>query len=82
MTAIKEAITYAESFRIEERDLATVHEFIFTKTSETASVFSCRFLKAGADEIGEEDRRILMDYMQEMAKNLKEYCEKLEVSAF
>src|SRR5215210_7351587 len=35
MTAIKEAITYAESFRIEERDLATVHEFIFTKTSET-----------------------------------------------
>ena len=56
--------------------------YIFTKASETACVFSCRFLKAGADEIREEDRTILMDYRQEMAKNLKEYCEKLEVSAF
>ncbi|MEO6719624.1 MAG: DUF2652 domain-containing protein [Ferruginibacter sp.] len=82
MTITEDEITYAESCRIEERNLSLVYEFIFRKINEAACLFSCRFVNAGKAQIGDEERIVLLESMQQMAKNLKEYCEKLEASFF
>lgn len=82
MTVTEDEITYAESYRIEERDLSLVHDFIFTRANEAACVFSWRLLNAGEGQIGDQERTVLLAGMQQMAKSLKAYCEKLEASAF
>jgi hypothetical protein len=82
MTITEEEITFAESCQIEEKDLALVYEFIFRKVDEASCLFSCRFLNTGKVGIAEEERKILLESMQQMAINLKECCEKLEVSFF
>jgi hypothetical protein len=82
MTFTEEKITYSESFRIEDKNLSLVHDFIFTKTDETACVLSYRFLNANESQIGEEEMTFLLEDIQQMAQNLKEHCEKLVASAF
>jgi hypothetical protein len=82
MTVTEEEITYAESCRIEEMDLSLVHEFIFRKVNETASLFSWRLLNADKTQIRDEERIVLLERMQQMAKSLKNHCEKMEASAF
>lgn len=82
MTVTEEEITYAETCHIEEMDLSSVHEFIFRKVNETACLFSWRILSTGKTQIRVEEERVLTERMQQMAKGLKEYCEKMEVSAF
>ncbi|MBA3648317.1 MAG: DUF2652 domain-containing protein [Chitinophagales bacterium] len=82
MTMTEKEISYAESWEIEERGLSLVNEFNFKEINETDCVFSWRFLNAGKTEIVEEERTVLLQGMQQMAKDLKEYCEKLEASFF
>ena len=82
MTVTTDEITYTESYRIEERDLSLIHDFIFTKTDETSCIFSWRFLNAGKTEIGSGERLVILEGMQQVAESLKEHCEKLEESAF
>ena len=82
MTVTDEEVVYAESCVIEAMNISLVHEFIFRKVDETACLFSWRLLNAGTAEIPDEERIVLQKCMQEMAKSLKEYCEKMEVSAF
>ncbi|MBA2328031.1 MAG: DUF2652 domain-containing protein [Flavisolibacter sp.] len=82
MTVTEEEITYVESCKIEEMDISLVHEFIFRKVNEAACIFSWRFLNAGKTQIQDEEKNVLLERMQQRAKSLKEYCEKMEVSAF
>jgi hypothetical protein len=82
MTITEDKITYAESCKVEEKDLSLVYEFIFSKMDEETCLFSCRFLNAGKAEIEQEERMLLTEGMQQMANSLKECCEKLEASFF
>jgi len=77
-----EQILYAESCRIEKMDLALVYEFVFKKIDKKACMFAARFMNADESPIPERSGVIFSKQMQQMAQQLKEYCEKMEESPF
>ena len=82
VTLSEEEVIYAETCRIEERELSLVYEFVFRKITGDTSHFACRFMNAGAGRLSEEVNEILFERMKEMATKLKDHCEKLERSFF
>jgi hypothetical protein len=82
MTLSDEGIIYAESCSIEEMKLSLVHEFIFTKISDTTCGFACRFMNMNGSTVSKDIHASLVTKMREMAERLKEYCEKMETSLF
>jgi hypothetical protein len=79
MTVSDEGIMFAESCRIEEMKLALVYEYVFKKTGDKTSIFSCRFMNANESQLPEETNALLFGNLQIMAERLKEHCEKTYV---
>lgn len=75
MTVFADGITYAESCRIEELDISLVHEFKFKKINDKASTFASRCMNAGDAPVPADIKALLFERMQQMAENLKAYCE-------
>lgn len=82
MTLTPERINYAESCLIEKEGLSLVYEFVFSKMDQDNCLFSWRFLSADQGLMKEEQRIVVAERMQEMAKNLKVHCDHLETSFF
>jgi hypothetical protein len=78
MTVSEGGIAYAESCRMEEMNLSLVYEFVFRETGEKACGFATRFMNAHDSPLPEEVKAVLFERMQQMAENLKEYCEKTQ----
>jgi hypothetical protein len=76
MTISEEEIFYAESCRIEEKDMSVVHEFIFKNVDDKDCVFAWRFLDTGKSPLPDENRNALVQRLKQMASNLKDCCEK------
>jgi hypothetical protein len=74
MNLSDEEILYAESCRIEERNLSLIYEYVFRKVDENSCEFASRFMNAGDSPIPEEVNAQLSEKMQQMAERLKEYC--------
>jgi hypothetical protein len=74
MTLSDEEIVYAESWRIEERNLSLVYEYVFKKVDENNCEFASRFMNADQSPVPEEVKAALSEKMQQMAERLKEYC--------
>ncbi len=79
MTVSDEGIMFAESCRIDEMKLALVYEYVFKKTGDKTSIFSCRFMNANESQLPEETTAVLFGNLQLMAERLKEHCEKTYV---
>ena len=56
MTVSDEGIMYAESCRIDEMKLVLVYEYVFKKTSDKTSIFSCRFMNANESQLPEDEK--------------------------
>ncbi|MVT07841.1 DUF2652 domain-containing protein [Chitinophaga tropicalis] len=82
MTISDEAIFYAESCNISERNLSLVYEFAFTKINETSCLVTCRFLNNGTSPVPEEINAELLRSMQKVGEELVAYCEKMEGASF
>lgn len=82
MRITESEITYAESCRMEERDLSLVYEFILSRIDETTCSFRARFMNAGEVQIETKERIDLLENLEGMAKNFTQYCEKMEASFF
>ncbi|MES2849446.1 MAG: DUF2652 domain-containing protein [Bacteroidota bacterium] len=80
MTILEDGILFAESCRIEERDLSLVYEFVFKKMDENSCSFMARLINAGETPVHEKVQHALFEEMQEMGESLKKHCEKKEVS--
>jgi hypothetical protein len=78
MSVSEGGITYAESCRMEERNLSLVYEYVFKKTEEKACTVATRFMNAHDSPLPEETKAVLFERMQQMAEDLKAYCEKKE----
>ena len=76
MSVSAQEIVYAESCRINEMNLHLIHEFIFKKTGENSCLFSTRFMNAGALPPDDQIRARLLERMQQLAEELKSFCEK------
>jgi Protein of unknown function (DUF2652) len=79
MTVSDEGIMFAESCKIDEMKLALVYEYVFKKTGDKTSIFSCRFMNANESQLPEETTAVLFGNLQIMAERLKEHCEKTYV---
>jgi hypothetical protein len=82
MTLSDDGIIFAEKCLIEDVNLSVIHEFVCKKETETTCRFSCRFINASDSPISNELYTALLNQQQQMAENLKEYCEKMKVSMF
>ena len=82
MTLSEDGIIYAESCRIDKMDLSLVYEFVFKKIDKKACMFAARVMNADESPIPERSGAIFSRQMQQMAQQLKEYCEKMEESSF
>ena len=76
MTVSDEGIMYAESCRINEKDLSLTYEFIFRKLAENTCYLTTRFLNAAESPLTEDVSAHLTRNLQQMALKLKEFCEK------
>jgi hypothetical protein len=76
MTVSDEGIMFAESCTIDEMSLSLVYEYVFKKTSDKTSIFSCRFMNASESPLPEDVNVGLFGDLQMMAERLKEHCEK------
>ena len=68
---------FAESCKIEEMDISFVYEYVFKKTGDKTSIFSCRFMNMIESQVPEEINAVLFERLQRMAERLKERCEKM-----
>jgi hypothetical protein len=75
MKVFADGITYAESCRMEEMDISLVHEFKFKKINDKACTFASRCMNAGDTPVPADIKALLFERMQQMAENLKAYCE-------
>ncbi len=74
MTLSDEEIIYGESWRIEERNLSLIYEYVFRKVDENSCELALRFMNAGQSPIPKDLNTALSEQMQGMAERLKEYC--------
>jgi hypothetical protein len=81
MTVSAEGIMFAESFRVDERNLSLVYEYVFRKKEEKGCDFSCRYMNAGEAPITEEGNRFFARNLALMASGLKNYCENQQATA-
>jgi hypothetical protein len=81
MTVSDEGIMYAEGMRIDEMDLSLVYEYVFKKTGDKTSIFSCRFMNANESPLSGEITAILFGNLRIMAEKLKAQCEKMPVQS-
>jgi Protein of unknown function (DUF2652) len=80
MTILDEGILFAESCRIEEKDLSLVYEFVFKKMDESSCNMMARFINADETPLPEKVRHALFMELQQVAESLKQHCEKKETS--
>lgn len=79
MTLSDDGIVYAESFEVKEQSVSVIFEFVFKKITETSSTFGYRFINREESSLSDDTSRSLQDQLHQMAKALKEQCEKSEV---
>ncbi len=65
----------AESFRIAEKNLSLVHEFVFKDIDKTSCIFAYRLMNASEAPVPEEVEGVYFERMRQMAERLKAYCE-------
>jgi hypothetical protein len=82
MTLSNDGILYAESCRIEKMNLSLVYEFVFKKLDKKACIVDVRFMNADDAPIPERSNVVLCNQMQQMAEQLKAYCEAMKESLF
>lgn len=75
MTLSGEGILYAESCQLQEPNHSLVYEFVFKKVTETSCFFAVRCMNAGETQLPKEVKAAILERMQQMAQNLKTYCE-------
>jgi hypothetical protein len=75
MIVSDEGIVYAESCRIEEKNLSLVYEFVFRGTDDNKCRLATRFLNTGTSSISTEAMEAVNERMQHMVSNLKSHCE-------
>ena len=69
-------IKYAESCRVEEMGLRTIHEFVFTATGTDTCHFAARCMQTQDSKTSEDVYRVLSQRLEIMAHALKAYIEK------
>jgi hypothetical protein len=82
MTISDDRILFAEKCVIEAINLSLIHEFVCKKETETTCRFSCRFINGDDSTIPGELYVSLLSQQERMAADLKEYCEKNDISIF
>ena len=78
MNVADDGILYAESCKINEQNLSLVYEFVFKNTGSQSCIFAARILNAGESPLIEEVKLSLFQKLENMAQQLKDYCEKKE----
>ncbi|WP_153800756.1 DUF2652 domain-containing protein [Foetidibacter luteolus] len=76
MLMTDDSITFAESCHIKELNLHLVHEFICKKLDENTCRLVCRCMNAGNETLSPGTQAMLWDKLNQMALQLKDYCEK------
>ena len=82
LTLSDDMIIYAESCRLDERNISLTYEYIFKKITDKTCLYSCRVMNAEETSIPEDIKAILARDMQQMAESFAIQCSKMEDSAF
>ena len=76
MTVNDDGIMFAERYNIPDVNLALVYEYVFKKSDDKTSLFSCRFMNTGESPLPTAFQADLFKGLQLMVERLKEHCEK------
>ena len=82
MELSEEAILFAESCTIIEKNISLVYEYIFKNTGAKNCSFACRILNRSVNPVPDEINNRLYTGMKQMSEKLKSVCEAMDKSFF